>query len=109
MNEERIEDLKRILNGRLFLEFNLLDLKEQQFAHLIVKSLASSKFTRGLEIINLSNSLITDDDLIELTKSSYFTKLEIMAIQNCQQITHAGVNSLIQTTTGFPKLKEIQL
>lgn len=26
--QERLEDLKRILNGRLFLEFHLLDLKE---------------------------------------------------------------------------------
>ncbi|KAL4445136.1 hypothetical protein ABPG74_021949 [Tetrahymena malaccensis] len=109
-NEERFEDLKRILNGRLFLEFHLLDLKnEQQFAHLIIKPLAQSKFTRGLEMIDLSNSIINDEDLYELTKSQYFQKLESICINNCQEITEIGINCLIESIQGFPALKEIQV
>ncbi|KAL4497092.1 hypothetical protein ABPG72_002248 [Tetrahymena utriculariae] len=109
-NEERFEDLKRILNGRLFLEFHLLDLKnEQQFAHLIIKPLAQSKFTRGLEMIDLSNSIINDEDLQELTKSQYFQKLENICINNCQEITETGINCLIESIQGFPSLKEVQV
>lgn len=86
-------------------------MKEQPFAQMIIKPLAQSKFTRGLEMIDLSNSLINDDDLLELTKSEYFAKLEVFCINNCQQVTETGLNYLIihPFPHSFPAIREIQV
>lgn len=60
-------------------------------------------------MIDLSNSRVNDEDLRELTKSTYFVKLEIICVNSCGDVTVAGVNHLISSSGrgGFVKLKEI--
>lgn len=48
----------------------------------------------NLQILTLSESLIQDQDLIEISRSKFLQNLQEIYIDNCQKCTIAGLNSL---------------
>ncbi len=54
-------------------------------------------------MIDLSNAIINDNDIIQLTKSENFIKLNKFNLNNCANLTEISINNIIQSEA-FPLL-----
>lgn len=96
LDEENIgEDLCKLLNSRNFLLVKELDISRLKVNSYAGELLAGSRYTRSLVFIDLSYSSIRDEELLKLSKSKYLSKLEIMKLNHCRDITEKGINHLL--------------
>ena len=90
------EDLKKLLQSEKFLEITHLDLSPFQVDSEIVELLLQSEHVRNLQILDLSRSLVANQDLEQLGRSARgkLGSLQSVMLNECPHVSSHGVNHL---------------
>ena len=99
-------DLKKLVNSKKFLEITKLDLSTFAISNDVLFLLTQSCFVCNLEVLDISNSMISDIDLQIIGKDSnkQLQNLISLYLDNCN-VTAEGVNCF----TGLKRLKFLSL
>ncbi|KRX03997.1 Protein kinase-like domain [Pseudocohnilembus persalinus] len=99
------EDLKKLSNSKKFLEIKNLDLSKYSVSGDTVHLLTDSQYVSNLITLDLSNSSISNSDLVLIgtNPNNTLKNLKELIINNCKSCNTSGINQI----KNLPKLQTV--